>query len=46
MTPKIIERRKRDLIKAVAAKRGRGRPAVFDRGKALQEAMKLFWERG
>jgi AcrR family transcriptional regulator len=36
MTPKII----------TGSKRGRGRPAVFDRGKALQEAMKLFWERG
>src|ERR1700757_4186275 len=36
MTPKIIK----------ASKRGRGRPTVFDRGKALHEAMKLFWERG
>jgi AcrR family transcriptional regulator len=30
----------------LGSKRGRGRPAVFDRGKALHEAMKLFWERG
>ncbi len=36
MTPKIIQ----------GSKRGRGRPAVFDRSKALFEAMKLFWERG
>jgi AcrR family transcriptional regulator len=36
MTPKIIK----------GSKRGRGRPTVFDRGKALHEAMKLFWERG
>src|SRR5215469_9799539 len=36
MTPKIIQ----------GSKRGRGRPVVFDRSKALFEAMKLFWERG
>jgi AcrR family transcriptional regulator len=36
MTPKIIQ----------GSKRGRGRPAVFDRVKALHQAMNLFWERG
>ena len=41
MTPKIIQGKK-----IQESKRGRGRPAVFDRGVALQEAMKLFWERG
>jgi AcrR family transcriptional regulator len=41
MTPKIMQGRETQ-----ARKRGRGRPAVFDRGRALQEAMKLFWERG
>jgi AcrR family transcriptional regulator len=46
MTPKIIKRRKDDSGEAGVTKRGRGRPAVFDRSKALQEAMKLFWERG
>jgi AcrR family transcriptional regulator len=41
MTPKIITGKK-----AEEAKRGRGRPAVFDRARALNKAMKLFWERG
>jgi AcrR family transcriptional regulator len=40
MTPKIIKGN------IQASKRGRGRPAVFDRDVALREAMKLFWERG
>src|SRR6201995_1511198 len=41
MTPKIITEKKGD-----EPKRGRGRPVVFDRAKALTGAMKLFWERG
>ena len=41
MTPKIIRG-----TKIGEGKRGRGRPAVFDRAIALQAAMKLFWERG
>ena len=44
MTPKIITNIQGKKIEE--AKRGRGRPAAFDRGKALHEAMKLFWERG
>jgi AcrR family transcriptional regulator len=40
MTPKIIQGNIR------GSKRGRGRPAVFDRHLALREATKLFWERG
>jgi len=27
-------------------KRGRGRPRTFDRSTAIQQAMKLFWDRG
>jgi AcrR family transcriptional regulator len=41
MTPKIITGKKCE-----EAKRGRGRPVVFDRAVALNKAMKLFWERG
>jgi AcrR family transcriptional regulator len=41
MTPKIITGKKGE-----GDKRGRGRPAVFDRAVALHAAMKLFWERG
>ncbi len=36
MTTKIIK----------GSGRGRGRPAIFDRGTALNKAMELFWERG
>ena len=45
MTPKIITGEKA-RGKINEAKRGRGRPAVFDRTQALNKAMKLFWERG
>ena len=41
MTTKIVKGKKDEQ-----AKRGRGRPVVFDRVKALNKAMKLFWERG
>src|SRR5690349_23827206 len=46
MTPKINQRKKIEPKNTQDERRGRGRPATFDRGKALQEAMKLFWERG
>jgi AcrR family transcriptional regulator len=41
MTSKIMKGR--DIKET---KRGRGRPAVFDRDRALWAAMTLFWERG
>jgi AcrR family transcriptional regulator len=44
MTPKIIQKNVGGTIQG--SKRGRGRPAAFDRVLALSEAMKLFWERG
>ena len=51
MTPKIITGKKgRERAYAATGcgevKRGRGRPVVFDRARALNKAMKLFWERG
>src|ERR1700754_3553417 len=33
-------------MKVHEEKRGRARPAAFDRCAALNAAMKLFWERG
>jgi AcrR family transcriptional regulator len=46
MTPKIITGKKAEEARLHETKRSRGRPAVFDRAKALNKAMKLFWERG
>jgi AcrR family transcriptional regulator len=50
MTPKKIagkeEIARKQGRETQESKRGRGRPAVFDRAKALNRAMKLFWERG
>jgi len=46
MTPKIITGKKAEEARLHETKRGRGRPVVFDRARALNKAMKLFWERG
>jgi AcrR family transcriptional regulator len=46
MTPKIITGKKAEEARLHETKRGRGRPVVFDRVRALHAAMKLFWERG
>jgi AcrR family transcriptional regulator len=54
MTPKINQGKKAPKAiretkqgpKIEQTRRGRGRPAVFDRYVALNKAMKLFWERG
>jgi AcrR family transcriptional regulator len=45
MTPKI-NTGKKGQEKINEVKRRRGRPVVFDRARALNKAMKLFWERG
>jgi AcrR family transcriptional regulator len=46
MTAKIITGKKAEEARLGETKRGRGRPVVFDRVRALNAAMKLFWERG
>jgi AcrR family transcriptional regulator len=46
MTPKITKGSVHVQGSEQEHKRGRGRPAVFDRAIALSKAMKLFWERG
>jgi AcrR family transcriptional regulator len=35
-----------NVKQANVLKRGRGRPRTFDRSTAIQQAMKLFWDRG